>query len=47
VSGVSFGRFGTVACGPLVAHIETSAALVEALAVYRSAGWDEVPATSR
>jgi len=28
--------------GARVAHIETSAALTEALALYRSAGWDEV-----
>ena len=28
---------------PRVAHIETSAVLTEALALYRSAGWVEVP----
>jgi DNA-binding MarR family transcriptional regulator/GNAT superfamily N-acetyltransferase len=33
-----------VAGGARVAHIETSAVLVEALALYRSAGWVEVPA---
>jgi GNAT superfamily N-acetyltransferase len=33
-----------LAGGARVAHIETSATLVEALALYRSAGWSEVPA---
>jgi GNAT superfamily N-acetyltransferase len=33
-----------VAGGARVAHIETSATLVEALALYRSTGWNEVPA---
>ncbi len=33
-----------MAGGARVAHIETSAVLVEALALYRSAGWVEVPA---
>lgn len=33
-----------VAHGAEVAHIETSAVLTEALALYRSAGWVEVPA---
>jgi len=33
-----------LADGALVAHIETSAVLPEALALYRSAGWVEVPA---
>jgi GNAT superfamily N-acetyltransferase len=33
-----------LAGGAGVAHIETSAALVEALALYRSSGWVEVPA---
>jgi GNAT superfamily N-acetyltransferase len=33
-----------LAHGARVAHIETSAALTEALALYRSAGWVEVPA---
>ena len=33
-----------VAGGARVAHIETSAVLTEALALYRSAGWVEVPA---
>jgi DNA-binding MarR family transcriptional regulator/GNAT superfamily N-acetyltransferase len=33
-----------VAGGARVAHIETSAVLVEALCLYRSAGWVEVPA---
>jgi DNA-binding MarR family transcriptional regulator/GNAT superfamily N-acetyltransferase len=33
-----------VASGARVAHIETSAVLVEALSLYRSAGWVEVPA---
>jgi DNA-binding MarR family transcriptional regulator/GNAT superfamily N-acetyltransferase len=32
------------AAGARVAHIETSAVLTEALALYRSAGWVEVPA---
>ncbi|MFL5821853.1 MAG: GNAT family N-acetyltransferase [Solirubrobacteraceae bacterium] len=30
--------------GAVVAHIETSAVLTEAMALYRSAGWKEVPA---
>jgi GNAT superfamily N-acetyltransferase len=30
--------------GARVAHLETSAVLSEALALYRSAGWVEVPA---
>jgi GNAT superfamily N-acetyltransferase len=30
--------------GARVAHIETSTVLVEAIALYRSAGWLEVPA---
>jgi DNA-binding MarR family transcriptional regulator/GNAT superfamily N-acetyltransferase len=33
-----------LASGARVAHIETSAVLTEALALYRSAGWVEVPA---
>jgi DNA-binding MarR family transcriptional regulator/GNAT superfamily N-acetyltransferase len=33
-----------LASGARVAHIETSAVLVEALSLYRSAGWKEVPA---
>jgi hypothetical protein len=33
----------TAAGGARVAHIETSAVLAEALALYRSAGWSEVP----
>ena len=33
-----------LAGGARVAHIETSAVLVEALSLYRSAGWVEVPA---
>ena len=33
-----------LACGARVARIETSAVLTEALALYRSAGWLEVPA---
>jgi GNAT superfamily N-acetyltransferase len=33
-----------MAGGARVAHIETSAALREALTLYRSAGWVEVPA---
>jgi GNAT superfamily N-acetyltransferase len=33
-----------VAGGARVAHIETSGVLVEALSLYRSAGWVEVPA---
>ncbi len=33
-----------LAGGARVAHIETSAVLTEALALYRSAGWTEVPA---
>jgi GNAT superfamily N-acetyltransferase len=33
-----------LAGGARVAHIETSAVLVEAIALYRSAGWLEVPA---
>jgi GNAT superfamily N-acetyltransferase len=33
-----------LAGGARVAHIETSAALVEALTLYRSTGWVEVPA---
>jgi GNAT superfamily N-acetyltransferase len=33
-----------LAGGAQVAHIETSAVLTEALALYRSAGWVEVPA---
>jgi GNAT superfamily N-acetyltransferase len=33
-----------VACGARVAHIETSAALIEAIGLYRSTGWVEVPA---
>lgn len=32
------------AAGAQVAHIETSAVLVEALSLYRSTGWVEVPA---
>ena len=33
-----------LAGGARVAHIETGAVLTEALALYRSAGWFEVPA---
>jgi GNAT superfamily N-acetyltransferase len=33
-----------VAGGARVAHIETGGVLTEALALYRSAGWVEVPA---
>jgi hypothetical protein len=37
-------RSAALARGARVARIETSAVLTEALALYRSAGWVEVPA---